>query len=43
MSKIRIKDFGPLSTSTSDNEGWLEIKKVTVFVGNQGSGKSIFA
>lgn len=43
MSKIRIKDFGPLSTSTSDNDGWLEIKKVTVFVGNQGSGKSTIA
>lgn len=41
MSKIKIKNFGPI------NEGfgteWIEIKKVTVFIGNQGSGKSTVA
>lgn len=43
MSRIKIKNFGPLNTSTNSNDGWLEIKKVTVFVGNQGSGKSTIA
>ncbi|GAB6975121.1 AAA family ATPase [Prevotella falsenii] len=43
MSRIKIKNFGPLAISTNGNDGWLEIKKVTVFVGNQGSGKSTIA
>lgn len=43
MSRIKIKHFGPLATSTNENDGWLEIKKVTVFIGNQGSGKSTIA
>jgi predicted ATPase len=38
MSKIRIKNFGVIHDS-----GWLDIKKVTVFLGNQGSGKSTVA
>ena len=25
------------------NDGWIEIKKVTMFIGNQGSGKSTVA
>lgn len=43
MSRIKIKHFGPLATSTNENDGWLEIKKVTIFIGNQGSGKSTIA
>ena len=43
MSKIRIKNFGPIKTGCLDNEGWMDIKKVTVFIGNQGSGKSTVA
>lgn len=45
MSKIRIKNFGPIKEGyLSENEdGWLDIKKVTVFIGNQGSGKSTVA
>ena len=49
MSKIRIKNFGPIkegyqeiSPDGSINE-WLDVKKVTVFIGNQGSGKSTVA
>jgi predicted ATPase len=37
MSKIKINNFGPIT------DGWMDIKKVTVFVGNQGSGKSTIA
>jgi predicted ATPase len=43
MSKIRIKNFGPVKKGYSSNDGWLDINKVTVFVGNQGSGKSTVA
>ena len=43
MSKIKIKNFGPIKYAWIDNGGWIDIKKVTVFVGNQGSGKSTVA
>lgn len=42
MSKIKIKNFGPIKEGVLDN-GWVDIRKVTVFVGNQGSGKSTVA
>jgi len=43
MSKIRIKNFGPIKEGHNENDGWIDIKKVTVFIGNQGSGKSTVA
>jgi predicted ATPase len=43
MSKIKIKNFGPVGEGYHDDDGWIDIKKVTVFVGNQGSGKSTVA
>jgi predicted ATPase len=43
MSKIRIKNFGPIKEGYQENGGWLDVKKVTVFIGNQGSGKSTVA
>lgn len=43
MSKIKIKNFGPIKLGYQENDGWIEIKKVTVFIGNQGSGKSTVA
>ncbi|MDR2962452.1 MAG: ATP-binding protein [Bacteroidales bacterium] len=43
MSKIRISNFGPIKGGFQGNDGWLEFNKVTVFVGNQGSGKSTVA
>lgn len=43
MGKIRIKNFGPIKEGHLGNDGWLEVKKVTVFIGNQGSGKSTVA
>lgn len=43
MSKIRIKNFGPINEGYQENDGWLDVKKVTVFIGNQGSGKSTIA
>jgi predicted ATPase len=43
MSKIRIKNFGPIKEGYLEDDGWLDVKKVTVFIGNQGSGKSTVA
>lgn len=43
MSRIKIKNFGPIKEGYQENNGWFDIKKVTVFIGNQGSGKSTVA
>jgi predicted ATPase len=43
MSKIRIKHFGPIKLGYQNNDGWIDVKKITVFIGNQGSGKSTVA
>jgi len=43
MSKIKISNFGPIKQGYQDNGGWIDIKKVTLFIGNQGSGKSTIA
>lgn len=43
MSKLRISDFGPIKKGYQEDGGWFDIKKVTVFIGNQGSGKSTVA
>ena len=43
MAKIKIKNFGPIKDGYLEDDGWIDVKKVTVFVGNQGSGKSTVA
>jgi len=43
MSKIKIKNFGPIKEGYQDYDGFMDIKKVTIFIGNQGSGKSTVA
>jgi len=43
MAKIKIKNFGPIKEGYLEKDGWLDVKKVTVFIGNQGSGKSTVA
>lgn len=43
MSKIRIKNFGPIREGFSESNGWMDIRKITLFIGNQGSGKSTVA
>ncbi len=43
MSKIKIKNFGPIKEGYVEDDGFLDIKKVTIFIGNQGSGKSTVA
>ncbi len=43
MSKIKIRYFGPIHKGCLENNGWIEISKSTIFIGNQGSGKSTIA
>lgn len=45
MSQIRIKNFGPIKQGFTGPDGseWMDIKKITVFIGNQGTGKSSVA
>ncbi|WP_417940042.1 hypothetical protein [Flavobacterium sp. RS13.1] len=40
MSSIRIKNFGPIKEGYTDNDGFLPIDKLMIFIGGQGSGKS---
>lgn len=43
MARLRVKNFGPIRESSTG--GWIdvEVKKLTVLIGNQGSGKSTLA
>ncbi len=43
MSKIRIRNFGAIKKGYIEENSWIEIKKTTIFIGNQGSGKSTIA
>jgi len=43
MSKIRIKNVGPIKNGLTTNNGFINFKGATVFIGNQGSGKSTVA
>lgn len=43
MSKIKIKNFGPIKEGLQGEDGWMDIRPVTLFIGNQGSGKSTVA
>ncbi|MFP9493468.1 AAA family ATPase [Pectobacterium brasiliense] len=43
MIRMRIRNFGPIGPGLEKNEGWIDFKGVTVFIGNQGAGKSTVA
>jgi len=43
MSKLKVKNFGPITTGFAEEDGFMDFQKVTVFIGNQGSGKSSIA
>lgn len=43
MSRIKIKNFGPIREGFVENDGWMDVNKVTVMIGDQGSGKSTMA
>lgn len=40
MSSIKIRNFGPIKEGFTDNDGFLPIDKLMIFIGGQGSGKS---
>jgi predicted ATPase len=40
MSKIKIKNFGPIKKGLPSNNGFIDIKQLTIFIGNQATGKS---
>ena len=41
--RLRVKEFGPIRNGFESDDGLLSIKKVTLFCGPQGSGKSSIA
>jgi len=43
MSKIKIKNFGPIKNGFEGDDGFIDIRKATIFIGNQGTGKSSVA
>lgn len=43
MARIKIKEFGPIKEGLREGDGFIDIRKVTVFIGEQGSGKSSVA
>jgi predicted ATPase len=43
MSQIKVKNFGPIKSGFAENNGFIDISKITVFIGNQGTGKSSIA
>ena len=43
MARIKIKEFGPIKEGLVGDEEFIDIRKVTVLIGEQGSGKSSVA
>jgi predicted ATPase len=43
MNAIKITNFGPIRSGFQENGGFVDINKFTVFIGNQGTGKSSIA
>lgn len=40
---LKIQDFGPITNGYDDNDGYMPLKKMVVFCGTQGTGKSTVA
>jgi predicted ATPase len=43
MTKLKIKNIGPVKDGFDAKNGFMDFKGVTLFIGNQGSGKSTVA
>lgn len=43
MSKLKVENFGPITSGFTEDNGFMDFRKVTVFIGNQGTGKSSVA
>lgn len=40
MEKLKVKNFGAIGAGLEENDGFIEIGKMNLFLGEQGSGKS---
>ena len=40
MAKLKIKNIGPIKSTNNLKNGYIDFDGVTVFIGNQGTGKS---
>lgn len=40
FAKLKVREFGPIKGGLGSDDGFIETKKVTLFCGPQGSGKS---
>ena len=43
MSRIRIRNIGPIKSGLLEGDGFVDIRKVTLLIGNQATGKSTLA
>lgn len=43
MTRLKIKNVGPIKEGYKESDGYIDIKKLTLFIGNQGTGKSTIA
>ena len=43
MAQLKIKNIGPIKNGFNSNDGFIHFSGVTLFIGNQGSGKSTVA
>ncbi len=43
MAKLKVQNVGPIKSGYDNNNGFIDFKAVTLFIGNQGSGKSTIA
>ena len=43
MAKLKVQNVGPIKDGFHGADGFIDIRGVTVFIGNQGSGKSTVA
>lgn len=40
MARLKIRNVGPIKNTDNLNQGYIDFEGVTVFIGNQGTGKS---
>lgn len=43
MGKIKIKYFGPIKEGLKENNGFIDLQRLVILIGEQGSGKSTIA
>ena len=43
MARLRVKNFGPITEGFDSDDGFIEFNKLTLFIGDQGTGKSTVA